>query len=566
MFEKIRLIFNTVKYMRLSQIYYYVLRRKLGSKRVRLQGNCLPRESLDITKPLAIEGVISSDWSFTFLNKKKHLGRPGEIIWNPNSVHRLWAYNLHYFDFLRQPSVATEVKFELIEDWIARNPLDSKPAWEPFTVSLRIVNWVFFLIENQGYRAQTVLKSLYLQALWLQANDERHILANHYFENLKALLFAGVFFQGKDAELWIEKSLSNLIDQLDEQLLPDGGHYERSPQYHDIMLENYIDILNLAISNRFLFDDRFLDKLRKCAICAIGFSSKIRLPDKTIPQINDTALGISTDLDDLLEYYNIVTQESLKEKKHTGIIDCHSSGFLGFKSEDSYVIVDAGDIQPSYQPGHSHCNMLGYELMLNREKIVVDTGVREYEPGENRDFSRRTAEHNTISVDAAEQSEIWGEFRIGRRAKMQSSRVFESDGKIYFNGKYTGFPCIKAGIDHTRDITLQLNESQSIQSISICDSVSGKTRMSHQVRSSLKFHPDIVIEQTEFNSFVLVTNNGREYLLDVLGDVDSRVVKSEYFPYFGVTCETSKLVLEYIGKLPVSISYQIKELVRPTVI
>ena len=125
--------------------------------------------------------------------------------WHPNDVSRLWRYNLHYFDYLREDGRKRNEKIFLIRDWVTKNPQGSQPGWEPFTAGLRIINWIFFLTKYTQYQSKDILYSLYLQVLWLEENDERHILANHYFENLKTLTFAGGFFRGNDAERWLKK-------------------------------------------------------------------------------------------------------------------------------------------------------------------------------------------------------------------------------------------------------------------------------------------------------------------------------------------------------------------------
>ena len=99
------------------------------------------------------------------------------------------------------------------------------------------------ILSKVSFDPSLFKKELTKSVSWLEKNDERHILANHYFENLKALLFAGCFFIGKDADRWRERALVEIPKQLREQTLQDGGHYERSPQYHALMLENYLDII-----------------------------------------------------------------------------------------------------------------------------------------------------------------------------------------------------------------------------------------------------------------------------------------------------------------------------------
>ena len=52
---------------------------------------------------------------------------------------------------------------------------------------------------------------------------EWHILGNHLFANAKALVFAGLFFQGKEANAWLVKGSRILSNEVPEQILPDGG-------------------------------------------------------------------------------------------------------------------------------------------------------------------------------------------------------------------------------------------------------------------------------------------------------------------------------------------------------
>jgi hypothetical protein len=66
------------------------------------------------------------------------------------------------------------------------------------------------------------------------------------------------------------------------------------------------------------------------------------------------------------------------------------------------MIIDCDAVSPSYQPGHTHCDMLSYELALDGRPVFVDTGVYDYEPSAERAWSRSTRAHNTVGVDGAE--------------------------------------------------------------------------------------------------------------------------------------------------------------------
>ena len=244
MFKKYFRLLNTIKYLKPSQLFYYLLRRNLPANKVTVSVAPVLRDGLDLVRPISIEGVIHNEKYFSFLNLTRQLSIDS-FDWSPENVPRLWRYNLHYFDYLREENLSDQYKYSLTKDWVMGNPQNSIPGWEPFTTSLRIVNWIFYFSAIQP-RDSTVVNSLYEQTLWLEKNDERFILANHYFENMKALVFAGCFFSGADAERWRKKGTQELVKQLVEQTLSDGGHYERSPQYHVLMLENYLDLYNLA--------------------------------------------------------------------------------------------------------------------------------------------------------------------------------------------------------------------------------------------------------------------------------------------------------------------------------
>ena len=80
----------------------------------------------------------------------------------------------------------------------------------------------------------------------LSKNLEYHLLGNHLLENGFALWFAAHFF---DNAYYFKLSKRIIIKQLDEQILKDGGHFELSPMYHQLMLYRVLDCIKLANLN-----------------------------------------------------------------------------------------------------------------------------------------------------------------------------------------------------------------------------------------------------------------------------------------------------------------------------
>ena len=181
---------------------------------------------------------------FIFLNEH---GLLEEVGWTGDARSKLWRYNQHYFDDLnaRSDENRNEWHKDLLSRWVSANPPGEGDGWEPYPTSLRIVNWVKWALA--GYDLpEGCVESLAVQARWLMRRLEFHLLGNHLFANAKALVFAGLYFNGPEAKSWLFKGCGILKQELAEQVLADGGHFERSTMYHALALEDILDTINVS--------------------------------------------------------------------------------------------------------------------------------------------------------------------------------------------------------------------------------------------------------------------------------------------------------------------------------
>ena len=560
---KIARLYRTIKYLKPSQLVFFVWRRKFPAASVQLAGAPEVASGIAVQAPISIAGIYCPDNQFRFLNIKKDLS--GENVdWSPPDVPRLWRYNLHYFDYLRENERCASNKHSMIESWIDHNSQGSEPGWEPFTASLRIVNWVFYLSREGCSHHNKIIESLYLQALWLEKNDERHILANHYFENLKALLFAGVFFKGDDAKRWRQRAMRELLVQLEEQTLDDGGHYERSPQYHGLMLENYLDIYNLAISNPAYFSGDFIARFRVVAQQGLDFFNGILFPDLKIPLFNDSAFEIAPSASELNEYARQLF-DYRSEALHSDVkmIEKGDFGLYGLRTDRDMLVMDCGEVGPAYQPGHTHCDFLSYELMISGEHVVVDTGVCEYEPGERRHFVRSTKAHNTVRVNELEQSEIWSEFRVARRAKKLLGGVESVGADVAITGAFEGFFSgswrSKPRFKHERKMCVKLVKD-AFDSIEVVDTISNCASNSVAVllESFVHFHDSLRLAPVNERSAEVFRENSVIARIDLPEEVAYRIEPSIYCPEFGLIKNNYCLVMQRKAMLPQQLKYTIQ--------
>jgi uncharacterized heparinase superfamily protein len=514
--------------------------------------------------PCLISGIYVDDTTFRFLNVSVNLrSRQNKFEWAPRCVQRVWRYNLHYFEYLRESLRPAKNKDRLIQSWIDENPQGSQPGWEPYTASLRIVNWIFYLTQRPPEDIPTAwLDSLYLQASWLERNDERHILANHYFENLKALYFAGCFFDHARAKRWLLRAQKEIKVQLREQTLRDGGHYERSHQYHCRMLENYLDIINLGQAQPELSSREFIAEVRATAERGLAYLKATLFPDGTIPLFNDSTLNVSVLPTELFAYAERlrvdVNQDSPEE---SDLIEYADSGLYGCRAGNDMILIDCGDIGPAYQPGHTHCDFLSYELMLARRRIVVDTGVCEYEPGALRNYVRSTSAHNTVVVDGGEQSEIWGEFRVARRARKLFAKITKEHTTVEFTGAFRGFYDVGGQIEHQRTVTIALRpDGKTFEKLSVTDRLHGRGH--HIAESFVHFHPDITLEPARSGEINLLESGSLVAVIRSTEQQESRIESTVYCPEFGKKIPNQVLVLRTQGLMPLTLRYEIEIFLR----
>ncbi len=568
--QRVLRIARTVRYLRMSQLYWFIRRRVIKTQAVApvVPDVILCREFLWPTLPQALEPDSSSsrneDIAFCFLNVSRSFSASA-MHWAPQDVNRLWRYNLHYFDFLQDARSIAEKEF-LIGDWIEKNPLGSEPAWEPYTASLRIVNWVKYLAALASRTSEScsaMLSSLYQQALWLEKNLEFHILANHYFENLKALLFAGVFFQGKDADRWGKYAVAELEKELREQILPDGCHYERTPQYHCVVLNDVLDLIQLtrlplAEQRSEWFSPEFSIQLMDAAKKMLVFLADIINPLGQYPLLNDSAFYDVTPLEILRRAKSLGIFLDVASNESSRIVQHHAAGFYGYSMGADWFMIDCGDIGPAYQPGHTHCDMLSYELVIAGIPVVVDSGLLEYEPGEMRRYVRSTAAHNVVQIDDAEQSEIWGEFRVARRARKLHAEIQRQLDEIVFEGSFSGFHKLN-GIVHRRKVRIKVDDNGRSQCWAITDEIKGGGN--HRLRSYIHLHPAITPSwQGEILSLDYHGKSFANLILSstVLANVVVKIEDSLFCPEFGLSYKSKKIVLELQSSLPVQFGYTIK--------
>jgi uncharacterized heparinase superfamily protein len=539
------------------------------------------------------EGIAQN--RFCFLNQTVQFET--ELDWHDPDLSQLWRYHLHYFDHVRelviwaatgQRSEAYATFRRLADSWIASNESLKGDGWHPYTISLRVVNWLHAvsafnteLDADQPFRKR-LLSSLYGQARILAGDLELDVRGNHLLENLRALLFVGAAFEGDEPKRWFQKASAILDRELAEQVLADGGHFERNPGYHLVVLKDCLEIgqwlrLNGQEAARGLDDtlQRMLD-----------YTVAILPPNGLVPLLKDTAWDAAPTAEDLLAtgalyldrpaykrcsepglYPSLLfgldgrekfDQWALNEAVRSSVA-LPQSGYYVMRDDVTaeYLIFDAGKPCPDYLPAHAHADLLSYELLIAGQRVVVDSGVYEYAAGHWRDYFRSTRAHNTVEVEGEDQSEMWSSFRVARRARPGPVRWEQRDNYILAQGSHDGYRRLPEPVTHRRTIVWERNRFWLI-----VDELLGTGQSSAD--NHVHFHPDLSLECVDDLSWQIQGTKSPLWM-SVFGQQSHSVVKAQtepvrqgwYSERFGDIQANTVLTLHRQSTLPICWGYVI---------
>ena len=517
MFRAIKLYLNTVRHLKPSQIFYRIKRKIFREKVNFLKFKVIERPYHWKSYQVYKEKINTKNES-NFLNKKKLLKLPND--WSEGNS-KLWLYNLHYFDDLNSENCDIKKEFhqELIKNWISHNKNLNTIGWEPYPTSIRLVNFIKAWLSGFDFDDE-IVGSIHQQAQYLRKNLEKDILANHYFSNIKALLFYSCMF---DHEKFFIFSLKEITREIDEQVLDDGGNYERSPMYHLLFLVDLLDIYNLLNSFSEKINQEKIIHLQR-VIKKMIFFSELILHDGDISHFNDSVEGIAPQYKKIIGYaekLGIVCSNQNKEI----LSDLKSTGFFVGKCRDLKIIYDAGNIGPSYQPGHSHAQSLSFELSYKGKKVFVNSGISEYENSKVRFFQRSTASHNTVEINSMNSSEVWHSFRVARRAKVYNrcSGYLENEKMYYFKASHNGYSTTFNKVDHIRKILF------NDQNFFLEDTVLGKCK---NICSRIYLHPEIKINSEINGNNLFLISDDFEISCKFI-NAEYEIINSNYFSSFG---------------------------------
>jgi uncharacterized heparinase superfamily protein len=313
-----------------------------------------------------------------------------------------------------------------------------------------------------------------------------------------------------------------------------------------------LDLQNLCAAQPKLFPQGFREQIKSASESMLRFLERMLAGDDQIPLFNDAAFNGAPAPDALFDY--AVRLMGFRRHSHPPTpvaIAEKATGYYGYRAGSESLIVDCGPLGPEYQPGHGHCDMLSFELVLNGHRVIVDSGTFSYEADEHRQYARSSQAHNTIIVNGSEQSEVWGRFAAGRRAKPVRARIEEFDvSGMRFSGEHDGFVHLRQRVRHERHIDVDFGRQWVVS-----DHVSGSGDCIAE--GYLNFAPGLTPRQQSEDVWHLFAGESLVLEIRLLGGCKATSSITDYFPEFGRIEDKYTLRMTCSGRLPLEFGYRL---------
>jgi uncharacterized heparinase superfamily protein len=372
-----------------------------------------------------------------------------------------FAIRLHSFGWLRHMRAihdeAGHVRLrQIIDDWMGVHgrSIGGIP-WEADVIAQRIIAWlshspvVLRNAEHGFYRR--FLKNLAFQVRYLRHIAETVADGEARLRVRIALAMASVSMPVSDSV--IRNAARRLDLELDRQILPDGGHFSRSPRAG---LELLLDLLPLRQTYVNLGHD-VPSRLISCIDRMYPALRFFRHQGGELALFNGATSVPAHELASVLRY-DETAGEPFRSLPHA----LYERLSLG----DSVVIMDTGRPLSVDLSRSAHAGCLSFEMSSGRNRFVINSGAPKFAGERFRQMARLTAAHSTVTVDDTSscrfsQSRFLGAIMTEGVTRVEVERKDDPGRFEFVKASHDGY-LGAFGLIHERDLAI-LNAGRLIR-------------------------------------------------------------------------------------------------------
>jgi len=306
-----------------------------------------------------------------------------------------WAIALLGFGWLRHLRAAdsgiTRANARaLVDEWITSHSTMEPIAWRPEVLARRIISWLSqatLLLDDSDVRFyRRFIRSLTRHVRQLRRTAPQAPDGVPRLQAMIALTYAALCMAGQSRHS--RAATKRLSDELERQILPDGGHISRNP---GALIELLVDLLPL----RQLFTARNLAPpaaLLNAVDRMMPMLRFFRHGDGSFALFN----GMGPTPTDLL-----TTILAYDDARGMPVANAPHSGYQRVDANGTVVLMDTGSPPPIAVSTEAHAGCLSFELSTRQNRIVVNCGLPATSRDSWRQVARSTAAHSTVAFNDA---------------------------------------------------------------------------------------------------------------------------------------------------------------------
>jgi uncharacterized heparinase superfamily protein len=399
-----------------------------------------------------------------------------------------WARKLHGFGWLRHLAAAGRPEARdtarmLAAEWAVRHWSSGGLPWEPAVTGRRLISWIShssLLLEDADTETYDILtESLGLQLVRLAASWRNSPSGYPRILSLSALLLAQLCISGHEGQVAETERL--FLQELDREILPDGGHISRNP---GVLVELMLELLPLQ--QCFAARSRptppgLGDTLRRM----LAMLKYMRLGDGMLARFNGMGVASPARLATVLAY---------DDHLGSALETAPASKYMRLQRGSSVLILDAGPPPPLESASEAHAGCLSFEFSVDTEPMLVNGGAPAASNAEWRSAARATASHNTLCLGEKSSSKLVRhktlEELVGgppiRYPDQVHAKIEDHDGGTEIAADHNGY-MRRFGLIHQR--TLALNGSgRRLLGIDRLAGKNGALRLRQDIPFAIHFH------------------------------------------------------------------------------
>jgi hypothetical protein len=477
----------------------------------------------------------------------------------------------------------------IVTDWAAKNPVGIGVNWTiAMEAAMRAVSiclcmellWPFGAEEQNWVREVSSL--LWQHLLFVEAHSEFSHLSrsNHYLSNVMGIGCLASVLRGRGMDGRRQRAAASLEEEMDRQVYADGGDFEASTGYHLEVAQMFTTAWRFMRARGCRFSSAFEQRLARM----YELTATLATPEGRVPPIGDCDDGrVEWLSDDLREMMNpsIPDRHGLRVSGFVGLgsalFDREWGGsnqdalWLGYRSasapvqarESVKVFAQTGiasarsaDAQLTFlnlpngdegRGSHHHNDKLSVLLRLGEDELLADSGTGGYtRDAKIRNAFRRTAAHNTVTLQGREQNTIdeslgWL-FRVGNEAAVSPIENRSIEDVAVFSASHSGYAA--GGVVHHRTVQLRQRE------LTIADEFRGNAEVAFE--SSFMLPEKWRVEpECESGATVACRIRGpREVRLTASSDAAllMKMTPAEISPLFGVRTPATRITVAGTAK------------------